>query len=144
MLKSLYWLKIPEHIHFKVRSLTYNCMQSSQSTYIRELFTIQQTSYTWSSSYFTLYRSPVTSKLLFSNWAISITAPRLCNDLPPDLRTMILLTPPPLPLARHHLHQLLYPSPPGLPLKIKMPSLQKISSSGSSDYPPFQSKRHPP
>src|SRR6218665_2618837 len=29
VLKSLHWLKIPERIHFKVLSLTYNSLQSS-------------------------------------------------------------------------------------------------------------------
>src|SRR6218665_872889 len=43
VLKSLHWLKIPERIHFKVMSLTYNSLQSSQPTYLRELFTIQPT-----------------------------------------------------------------------------------------------------
>src|SRR6218665_2982482 len=43
VLKSLHWLKIPESIHFKVLSLTYNSLQSSQPTYLRELFTIQPT-----------------------------------------------------------------------------------------------------
>src|SRR6218665_584244 len=37
ILKSLYWLKIPESIHFKVLSLNYNSLQSSQPTYPREL-----------------------------------------------------------------------------------------------------------
>ena len=32
VLKSLHWLKIPERIHFKVLYLTYNSLQSSQST----------------------------------------------------------------------------------------------------------------
>src|SRR6218665_2932749 len=41
VLKSLHWLKIPERIHFKVLSLTYNSLQSSQPTYLREPFTIQ-------------------------------------------------------------------------------------------------------
>ena len=40
VLKSLHWLKIPERIHFKVLSLTYNCLQSSQPTYLCKLFTI--------------------------------------------------------------------------------------------------------
>src|SRR6218665_3236389 len=43
VLRSLHWLKIPERIHFKVLSLTYNSLQSSQPTYVRELFTIQPT-----------------------------------------------------------------------------------------------------
>src|SRR6218665_3722926 len=49
VLKSLHWLKIPERIHFKVLSLTYNSLQSSQPTYLRELFTIQPTRSTRSS-----------------------------------------------------------------------------------------------
>src|SRR6218665_1296697 len=43
VLKSLYWLNIPERIHFKFLSLTYNSLQSSQPKYLRELFTIQPT-----------------------------------------------------------------------------------------------------
>src|SRR6218665_1951247 len=56
VLKSLHWLKIPERIHFKVLSLTYNSLQSSQPTYLRELFTIQPTRSTRSSSCLTLSR----------------------------------------------------------------------------------------
>jgi len=52
--KSLHWLKIPERIHFKVVSLTYNSLQSSQPTYLSELFTIQPTRYTRSSSCLTV------------------------------------------------------------------------------------------
>src|SRR6218665_3795417 len=58
-LKSLHWLKIPERIHFKVLSLTYNSLQSSQPTYLRELFTIHPTRSTRSSSCLTLSRPPV-------------------------------------------------------------------------------------
>src|SRR6218665_1989979 len=52
VLKSLHWLKIPELILFKVLSLTYNSLQSSQPTYIRELFTIHPTRSTRSSIIF--------------------------------------------------------------------------------------------
>src|SRR6218665_3848764 len=113
VLKSLHWLKIPERIHSKVLSLSYNSLQSSQPTYLRELFTIQPTGSTRSSSCLTLSRPPVTSHPMFSNQAISITAPRLWNDLPPELRTISL---------PHHRHcqsqdiifiRLLYPSLPG-------------------------------
>src|SRR6218665_2868275 len=57
------------------------------------LFTIQPTRSTRSSSCLTLSRPPVTSHLTFSKRAISVTAPRLWNDLPPELRTFSL--PPP-------------------------------------------------
>src|SRR6218665_716430 len=50
VLKSLHWLKLRERIHFKVLSLTYNSLQSSQPTFLRELFTIQPTRSTRSSS----------------------------------------------------------------------------------------------
>jgi uncharacterized protein involved in tolerance to divalent cations len=75
ILKSLHWLKIPERIHFKVLSLTYNSLQCSQPRYLRDLFTIQPTRSTRSSSVLTLSRPAVTTQLKFSNRAISITAP---------------------------------------------------------------------
>ena len=84
--------------------LTYNSLRSSQPTYLRELFTIQPTHSTRSSSCLTLSRSPVTSHLMFSNRAISITAPRLWNDLLPELHTISLPSPPSMPITRHHLH----------------------------------------
>src|SRR6218665_3828754 len=104
VLKSLHWLKIPERIHFKVLSVTYNSLQSSQPTYLRELFTIQPTRSTRSSSCLTLSRPLITSHLTFSQRAISVTAPRLWNDLPPELRTFSSPPPPSLPITRHHLH----------------------------------------
>src|SRR6218665_1974785 len=75
VLKSLHWLKFPEHIHFKVLSLIYNSLQYSQPTYLRKLFTIQPTRSTPSSSCLTLSRPLVTSYLIFSNRVVSITAP---------------------------------------------------------------------
>src|SRR6218665_2631506 len=112
--KSLHWPKIPERIHFKVLSLTYNSLQSSQATYLRELFTIQPTQSTLSSSCLTISRPPGTSYLIFSKRAISNTAPRLWK------MTNNLNSAPFLYL--HHRHcqsqdiifiRLLYPSPSG-------------------------------
>src|SRR6218665_281800 len=40
VLKTQHWLKIAALIHFKVLYLTYNSLQSSQPTYLCELFTI--------------------------------------------------------------------------------------------------------
>src|SRR6218665_3666838 len=50
------------------------------------------------------YRPPVTSHLMFSNRAISITAPRFWNNLQPELRTISLPPSPSLPITRQHLH----------------------------------------
>src|SRR6218665_2223215 len=41
VLKKFHWLKIPERIEYKAISLTYNTLQSSQPSYLRQLFTIQ-------------------------------------------------------------------------------------------------------
>src|SRR6218665_2031504 len=52
-------------------------------------------------------------------------------------------------IANHYQSQdtifirLLYPSPPGLPLKIEMSSLQTLLYPDPSDHSPFQSERHP-
>src|SRR6218665_1263284 len=63
-------------------------------TAVRDLdLHIQPTRSTRSSSCLTLSRPPVTSHLMFSTGAISITAPRLWNDLPPELRTISSLPP---------------------------------------------------
>jgi len=70
---------------------------------------------TWSSSCVTLSRPPVTSHLLFFNRVISITAPRLRNDLSPELRTIFFKSTTVIAITRHHLHPCSssYPSPPG-------------------------------
>src|SRR6218665_2734489 len=73
-------------------------------TYLRELFIIQPTRSIRSSSCLTLSRPPVTSHLTFSKRAISVTAPRLWNDLPPELRTFSLPPPSSLQIIKHHLH----------------------------------------
>ena len=52
---------------------------------------------------------PVTSHLMFFNLVISITAPRLWNDLPSELHTISLHPPPSLPIIGHHFHL----APPG-------------------------------
>ena len=65
---------------------------------------------------------------LLSNRAISITAPRRWNDLPPELRTISSPPPPSLQITRHHLPPPPLSATPGLPLKIKMSSLQTLLS----------------
>src|SRR6218665_2607088 len=85
-------------------SLTYNSLQSSQPTYLRELSTIQPIRSTRSSFCLTRSRPPVTSHLTFSKRAISVTAPRLWNYLPPELRTFSLPQPASLQIIKHHPH----------------------------------------
>jgi len=145
ILKSLHWLKIPERIHYKVLSLTYNSLQCSQPRYLRELFTIQPTRSTRSSACLTLSRPPVTSHLKFSNRAISNSAPRLWNDLPAEFRSFSV-PPPSLLITHHHLPQApLSITPRAFHSKLKT-LLFKNSYPASSDPPPSNSRlrRHPP
>src|SRR6218665_547756 len=144
VLKSLHWLKVPECIHLKVLSLTYNSLQSSKPTYLRELFTIQPTRSPRSSSCLPLSRTPVTSHLMFSNQATSITTPRLWNDLPPELRTISSPPPPSLQITRHHLHlPPLSVTPRTFHSKLKS-HLFNLSYLDPSDHSPSPSQQHPP
>src|SRR6218665_3683584 len=137
VLKSLHWLQIPERNPFKVLSLTYNPLQSPQPTSPRELFTIQPTRSTRSSFCLTISRPPVTSYLMFSNRAIPITAPRLWNDLPPELRTISSPPSPSLPITRHRLHPPpLFVTPGAFHSKLKS-HLFKHSYPETSDHFPL-------
>src|SRR6218665_103781 len=85
-------------------------MQPPQPTYLRKLYAIQPTRSIPSSSCLTPSR-PVDPRSLLISWpptesCISITAPRLWNDLPPELLTISLglPSPPSLPVTKHHLH----------------------------------------
>src|SRR6218665_940829 len=73
-------------------------------------------------------KPPVTSHLTFSKRAISVTAPRLWNDLPPELRTFSLPPPSSLQIIKHHLQHAPLSSchPPGFPLETQVPPLQAL------------------
>ena len=86
VLKSLHWLKVPQRIHYKIVSLTYNAIQTSQPSYIRQLFTIQPSRSTRSSSYLSLSLPPVSSSLKFCNRSLVYAAPAIWNKLPKNLR----------------------------------------------------------
>src|SRR6218665_793477 len=63
-------------------------LQSSQPSYLRQLFTIQPPRSTRSSSTLTLLRPSVTSSLKFYNRSIAVAVQPLWNKLPPALRQM--------------------------------------------------------
>ena len=85
---------------------------------------------------------PVTSQLMFSNRAISITAPHLWDDLPPDLRTISLPPPPSLPITTHP-PPLAYSSPTAFHSKLKC-HLFKLSYPDPSNHSPSPPERHQP
>src|SRR6218665_666001 len=78
----------------KVISLTYNTLQSSQISYLRQLFTIQPPRSSRSSSTPTLLRPSVTSSLKFADRSIAMhSSPSLCYKLPPVLCQKYLTNP---------------------------------------------------
>lgn len=104
--KSLQWLKIPGRIYYKVLSLTFNSLQSSQSSYLNELFTIKSTLSTRSSSGLSvshplvMHQSPLVPQ---PPRYTSVTAPWLKNDLQPELWIFEVLPPSLLVTYKHHL-----------------------------------------
>ena len=92
VLRSLHWLKIRERITYKVMSLTFNCLLTSQPSYLRKLISTQPPRPTRSSSCLTLTRPPITSRSKIVSRSFSYEAPRLWNSLPAHLRPVSLDT----------------------------------------------------
>ena len=83
-------------IHYKIISLAYNTLQTSQPSYIRELLTIHPPGCTLSSSYLSLFRHPVSFSFKFCNCFFTYAAPALWNRLPKDLHQFAHPPNPPL------------------------------------------------
>jgi len=58
ILRSLHWLKVNERIEYKLLSLTYKVLTTSQSSYLNSLISVQPPRSTRSASVVTLSRPP--------------------------------------------------------------------------------------
>ena len=67
VLKSLHWLKIEERIRYKIISLTYDFLHTSQPKYVRKRINIKPAGFIRSSIHFTLQGPSTTSSLKISN-----------------------------------------------------------------------------
>jgi len=67
VLRSLHWLKINERIEYKLLSLTYKVLTTSQPDYLHNLISVYSTGRTHSSSLVALARPPVSSSLQTTN-----------------------------------------------------------------------------
>ena len=85
--KSLHWLKIEERIHYKIISLTYDYLHTSQPHYLRKLINIKPAGYTRSSNHLTLLCPFTTSSLKIFNCSYNRTTSILWNNLPKSMRT---------------------------------------------------------
>jgi len=104
VLKSLHWLKIPERIHFKVLSLTYNSGTPSVHLPLRTfhnsanpLYPILLLSHPFSTPCH--FPSDVLQQSHIHNCTTSLEWP-----IPPELRTFSLPPPSSSQITKHHLH----------------------------------------
>ena len=88
ILRSLHWLKITERIEYKYKllSLTYKVLTTTQPSYLHNLITFQPPRSTRSSSLVTLTRPSTSSSLRITDRSFQYASPRLWNQLPAPLR----------------------------------------------------------
>ena len=85
VLKSLHWLKVRQRITYKVASLTYGVVQTSQPPYLADLIVVRSRTSTRSSRFLTLARPPA-SRSRITNRSFYHEAPVIWNSLPPEMR----------------------------------------------------------
>jgi len=111
ILRSLHWLKINERIEYKLLSLTYKVLTTSQPDYLHNLISVQSSGRTRSSSVVTLARPSVSLSLQITNRSFTYASPYLWNQLPSSFR------------QPHSVH-----SPPGSPHPVHITSSQSPPS----------------
>jgi len=84
ILRSLHWLKINKCIEYKLLSLTYKVLTTSQPDYLHNLISLQSSGRTRSSSVVTLARPSVSLSLQITNRSFRYASLHLWNQLPPS------------------------------------------------------------
>ena len=86
ILKSLHWLKVSERIEYKINSVTYKILNTTQPSYLYDLVSIQPPHghNTRSSPYVTLTKP--SSSLKVTHRSFRHASPHLWNQLPTSLR----------------------------------------------------------
>jgi len=84
ILRSLHWLN--ERIEYKLLSLTYKVLTTSQPVYLHNVISVQSAGRTRSSSLVTLDRPPVSSSLQITNLSFTYASSYLWNQLPSSFR----------------------------------------------------------
>ena len=85
-LKSLHWLKSKQRIDYKILSLTYKVLTTTQPSYLYNLISVQPHYNTRSSDVVTLSRPPSSSSLKVNNRSFRHASPCLWNQLLRELR----------------------------------------------------------
>jgi len=82
ILSSLHWLRLTERIEYKLFSLTYKVLTTTQHPYLHNLISVQRPRSTRSSSVVTLARPPTLSSLKVTDRSFRYASPCLWNQLP--------------------------------------------------------------
>jgi len=85
ILRSLHWLRITERIEYKLLSLTYKVLTTTQPPYPHNLIYVQRPRSYRSSSVVTLARPPSSSSLKITDLSFRYASPCLWNQLPLSL-----------------------------------------------------------
>ena len=110
VLRSLHWLKITERIEYKLLSLTYKVLTTTEPPYLHHLISVQPPRSTRSSSVVTLARPPTSCLLHITDCSFWYASPCLWNQLPSSLRQplclscLFMLLPHLLTLPTYHSH----------------------------------------
>jgi len=80
------WLRITERIEYKLLSLIYKVLTTTQPPYLHNLISVQRPRSTRSSSVITLARPPTSSSLKVTDRSFRYASPCLWNQLPLSLR----------------------------------------------------------
>ena len=111
ILRSLHWLKINLRIEYKLLSLTYKLLTTSQLDYLHSLISVQSSGRTRSSFVVTLARPSVSSSLQITNRSFRYASPHLWKSTPffipsTSLCSLSSWLPHPIRISPHHSHHL--------------------------------------
>ena len=110
ILKSLHWLKVNERIEYKLLSLTYKVLATSQPSYLNNLISVQHPRSTRSSSVVTFSRPSTISSLKITDRSFRYASPRLNSlihsvSLASHVSTYLLIHLSAYLYYYHHSHQ---------------------------------------
>jgi len=84
--RHLHWLKVKQHIRYKILPLTFKVLTTTQPLYLYNLISVQPHRNTHSSDIITLSRPPSSSSLKVNNRSFHHASPCLWNQLPKEPR----------------------------------------------------------
>jgi len=86
VLRSVHWLKITERIEYKLLSLSYKVLITTQTPYLNQFTSVQPPCGTRSSSLVILARPPTSSWLPITDRSLRCASPCLCYQIPSSFR----------------------------------------------------------